>query len=109
MADGRGSPASASDGQYFPRSHRQDGGDHGERGQDGGIAHLVDRFDGHFEWRTGAVRRHPPVTDNIFHDLIGRMAATTVSVARMVGLPTSSTASTATSNGGRARFAGIRQ
>ena len=40
---------------------------------------------------------------------IGRMAATTVRVARMVGLPTSSTASTATSYGGRARFAGMRQ
>ena len=33
---------------------------------------------------------------------MGRMAATTASVARMVGLPTSSTASTATSKGGLA-------
>ena len=40
---------------------------------------------------------------------IGRMAATTARVARMVGLPTSSTASMATSKGGRWRFAGIRQ
>ena len=32
---------------------------------------------------------------------MGRIAATTASVARMVGLPTSSTASKATSNGGR--------
>ena len=40
---------------------------------------------------------------------MGRMAATTVRVARMVGLPTSSTASMATSNGGRSRFAGMRQ
>ena len=40
---------------------------------------------------------------------IGRIAATTARVARMVGLPTSSTASTATSNGGRSRFAGMRQ
>ena len=31
---------------------------------------------------------------------IGKIAATTASVARMVGLPTSSTASMATSNGG---------
>ena len=40
---------------------------------------------------------------------IGRIAATTASVARMVGFPTSSTASTATSNGGRPAFAGMRQ
>ena len=40
---------------------------------------------------------------------IGRIAATTASVARMVGLPTSSTASMATSNGGRSRLAGMRQ
>jgi len=40
---------------------------------------------------------------------IGRIAATTVRVARMVGLPTSSTASIATSYGGRVRFAGMRQ
>ena len=32
---------------------------------------------------------------------MGRIAATTASVARIVGLPTSSTASKATSNGGR--------
>ena len=40
---------------------------------------------------------------------MGRIAATTVRVARMVGLPTSLTASIATSYGGRVRFAGIRQ
>ena len=37
------------------------------------------------------------------------MAAITARVARMVGLPTSSTASTATSNVGRSWLAGMRQ
>ena len=40
---------------------------------------------------------------------IGRIAATTANVARMVGLPTSLTASTATRTAWRPRFAGIRQ
>ena len=40
---------------------------------------------------------------------IGRMAATTVRVARIVGFPTSSTASMATSCGGRPWLAGMRQ
>ncbi len=40
---------------------------------------------------------------------IGRMAAITVRVARMVGLPTSSTASMATSAIGRPAFSGMRQ
>ena len=40
---------------------------------------------------------------------IGRMAAITAKVARMVGLPTSSTASTATAVSGRPLFSGSRK
>ena len=40
---------------------------------------------------------------------IGRMAAITANVARIVGLPTSSTASTATSASERPRFSGSRK
>ena len=40
---------------------------------------------------------------------MGRMAAITAKVARMVGLPTSSTASTATSDSGRPLLCGRRK
>ena len=53
--------------QAADKRHRQDGGDHGEGRQDGGIAHLIDGLDGDLERRAGAVRRHAPVTDDVFH------------------------------------------
>ena len=47
--------------------HRKDGGHHREGGEDGGVAHFVDGFDGHVEGRPFAVGGHAPVTDDVLH------------------------------------------
>ena len=35
--------------QPADESHREDCGNHRQRGEDGGVAHFIDRFDGHVE------------------------------------------------------------
>ncbi len=56
---------------------------------------------------TGMGRMYGPISP--LTNAMGRMAEMTVKVARMVGLPTSSTASTATCASGRPRFSGSRK
>ena len=47
--------------------HGQDGGDHGECRQDGGIAHLVHCFDRHFGRATAAVFRQAEMPHDVLH------------------------------------------
>ncbi len=56
---------------------------------------------------TGIGRMYGPISP--LTNAIGRIAAITANVARIVGLPTSSTASTATSLHGRPLFCGSRK
>ena len=53
--------------QAAHKGHRKNGRDHGQCGEDRGIAHLVDSFHGDVERRPALIRGHAPVAHDIFH------------------------------------------
>ena len=54
--------------QAADKGHGQYRGNHGEGGQNGGIAHFGDRFDRDFAHRPAMILREPEVTHHVLDD-----------------------------------------